>query len=158
MLRFLRTRNHHLAEQLAELRRLELDAAEACRRAVDVLPPDEPLTRGQLLSYLSEHELHAATLATMLTKLPPPRGVAVSAVAAGPHVFEGRRGSTSILRVIRRNAELGVRKYQDVLDEVPHDFVTVVRAHTNAWLRHRAWLTARIDAFSRTRDSHPTPH
>lgn len=156
MLRFLRTRNYHLAEKLDELRRLEHDAAEACRGAVELLPADEPLTRGQLLSYLAEHEQHAAALGGMLTKLPTVRHGNPSGVSAGAGAFEGRRGSTSILRVIRRNAELGVRKYQEVLTEAPQELEAVIRSHTNAWLRHRAWLTARIDAFSRTRDSHPS--
>jgi hypothetical protein len=151
MLSFLRSRNEQVAARIAELRQIELDAAEACRLAVELLPPDEPLTRGQLLSFLAEHEQHAYRLATLLTKLPRVKHAPTSTLVKD---FNGR-GSTGILRVIRKNAEIGVRTYQHALTLVPEPLVPLIRTQTNAWLRHRAWLTARIDAFARTRDSHP---
>lgn len=151
-MRFLRARNDQLAERLDALRRIELDAAAACRRAVELLPADEPLTRGQLMSFLAEHEQHASALGALLSKLPTVRKTVPTGLSED---FAGRSSSTPILRVIRRNAEIGVRAYQAALSLVPERLVPVVRTHTNAWLRHRAWLTARIDAFARTRDSHP---
>ena len=152
-MRFLRNRNEGLSNLLEELRCLEDDAARACRLALEAMP-DEPLTRGQLFSFLSEYEAHRAELAGMLSKLPRPRKAPPSGLS--DHLG-GRSGSIAILRVIRRNAEVGVRRYQQALANASEELAPMVRSHTNAWLRHRAWLTARIDAFARTRESHP-PH
>lgn len=154
-MRFIRDRKQDLANLLDELRRMEIDAAAACQRGVEALP-DEPLTRGQLLSMLAEHEDQSATLEKILSKLPPVRSAPPTGLLSEGGAFEGRRGSTAVLRVIRKNAELAVRRYQAALSVVPSSIEATIRAHTNVWLRHRAWLTARVEAFSRARDSHPS--
>ncbi len=154
-MRFARDRNRDLPALLDELRRIEIDAAAACRKAVDRLP-DEPLTRGQLLSMIAEHEEHRAALDQMLSKLPSPRSATETGLVSEGRGFEGRRGSTAVLRVIRNNAEVAVRRYQSALREVPPSLEPAIRDQTNVWLRHRAWLTARIEAFARTRDSYDT--
>jgi hypothetical protein len=154
-MRIIRDRNQDLATLIDELRRMEIDASAACNKAVEALP-DEPLTRGQLLSMLSEHEYHRAALEEILTKLPRVRSTAPTGLLSDASAFEGRRGSTAFLRIIRKNAELAVRRYQAALGVVPAALEPIIRAHTNVWLRHRAWLTARIEAFSRARDSHPS--
>lgn len=163
-MRFGRHRDRDLANLLDELRRIEIDAAAACRRAIERLA-DEPLTRGQLLSMLSEHESHRVALERLLrsgglertlSKLPASRGGLPTGLLYEASAFDGRRGSTAVLRVIRGNAEVAVRRYQAALRQVPPALEPVIRDQTNVWLRHRAWLTARIEAFARTRDSQST--
>lgn len=151
----LRGDREQLAELLDVLRRTEIDAAKACRAAADAIR-DEPLTRGTLLSFLAEHEQHRRELEKLLPSAGRPRGRTPTELTADGAIFLDDRGTTAILRVIRRNAEIAVRRYQQALRVVPESVVPMIRAQCNAWLRHRAWLTARIDAFSRTRGSHPS--
>lgn len=153
---FLRSERDELAELIDLLRRTERDAAEACRKAADEIR-DEPLTRGTLLAFLAEYEQHRLALERVLPSFGRYVGRTETGIAVDPAITRGRRpGTTAVLSVIRRNAEIAVRRYQAALRTVPETLVPLVRAQCNAWLRHRAWLTARIDAFSRTRGSHPS--
>jgi len=151
----LRSERDQLAEVIDLLRRTEKDAAQACGAAAEQVR-DEPLTRGTLLSFLAEHEQHRRELERILPTLGRYDGLVETGLTADAASFRNQRSTTSLLRVIRRNAEVGVRRYQAALRTVPETLVPLVRAHCNAWLRHRAWLTARIDAFSRMRASHPS--
>jgi rubrerythrin len=144
-----------IAELLDLLRRTEIDAAEACRTAADLIR-DEPLTRGTLLSFQAEHEQHRRELEKILPSFGLPRGRTATELTADPAIIRGERGTTAMLRIIRKNAEIAVRRYQAALRVVPEALIPTIRAQCNAWLRHRAWLTARIEAFARTRGSYPS--
>lgn len=124
-------------EILDELLALEVDAVGACLRAVEAVRSD-PLTRGALLSFLSEHEQHASALEALgaRRRAPPGRD-------HGP--FEG---ANAALKQLRADAELAVRRYRAAMVRASPTFVPAIRAQCNAWLRHRAWLVARIDAFA----------
>ena len=151
----LRSDRHQLADTIDQLRRIEKDAAEACRAAASEVR-DEPLTRGTLLSFLAEYEQQRRALEGVLPSLGAPKATSETGLVADPARFRGNSGTTALLRIIRRNAEVAVRKYQAALRAVPETLVPLVRSHCNVWLRHRAWLTARIDAFARTRRSVPS--
>jgi len=152
---FRRNVRDELAETIDLLRRVERDAAEACRAAAEEVR-DEPLTRGTLLSFLAEHEQHRRALERVLTELGKPHGRAPTGITADAASFRVHGSTTPVLRIVRNNAEVGVRRYQAALRVMPETLVPLVRAQCNAWLRHRAWLTARIDAFARARDSYPS--
>lgn len=142
------TGKDELAELIDVLRRTSEEAASACREAARVIA-HEPLTRGQLLSFQTEHEEHRVELESLARRLPKPR----RQLPTGLEPSVSRRGTTAVLRVLRQNAETAVRRYQAALPNVPDSLLLPLRAQCNVWLRHRAWLTARIDAFSRTRPS-----
>jgi hypothetical protein len=155
MMAFLRSDRDDLAELIDLLRRTEVDAAEACSNAAREIR-DEPLTRGTLLSFLAEHEQHRRALEGVLPSLGRYAGKTPTGMSVDPAKARKRPGTTAVLAVIRRNAEVAVRRYQAALRAVPEPLEPLIRAQCNAWLRHRAWLTARIDAFARTRGSHPS--
>lgn len=133
------------AEIVDLLRRTEADAAEACRRAATLIS-GEPLTRGALLAFAAEHEDHRAALEAIAARLPRP-----SARSAPTGISTERMTSPgSALRVLRQHAELAVRRLGEAMTRVPDGLVPTIRGQRNVWLRHRAWLGARIDAFARS--------
>ncbi len=130
-------------DNLDELLHIELAAADACRRAADAARTD-PLTRGAILSFLSEHEQHASALEALGARRPA-RSSARPSGAGGQSRFES---ATAALRRLRADAEVAVRVYRVAMERASPARVPVIRAQRNAWLRQRAWLGARIDAFA----------
>lgn len=136
------------------LEALERDAATACRHAAEALDAD-PITRGTLLSHLVEHESFATRLDGLRTiadapmpALDPRARLVTDRFVTDRSAFASTRTTTAVLRLLRRNAEIGVRAYRAVLDDLDGPAHLVVRDQCNAWLRQRAWLGARVDAFS----------
>lgn len=125
------------------LRRTESDAAECCRRAASAIVGD-PLTRGAVLAFALEHEEMAAAWA----RVQPPRSVSRTST----DIAWERDASSSpseALTLLRRHAEIGVRRLGDAMERLAPPLAQMARSHRNAWLRHRAWLGARIEAFTR---------
>ncbi len=152
---FLRTHREPRIEVVEALCQLEGDAATACREAVSRVT-DEPLTRGTLLSFLAEYEAHEQALRARIARAAKHGRRPASELETAPSAFRRARGTTEVLRVLKQNAEIAVRRYRAAMRVVPDDLLTTVRDQCNAWLRHRAWLTARVDAFTRTRSSSPS--
>ncbi|MBI2395619.1 MAG: hypothetical protein HYV09_38995 [Deltaproteobacteria bacterium] len=132
------------AETVDLLRRTEADAAEACRRAATLIS-GEPLTRGALLAFAVEHEDHRIALEAIAAKLPRPRGHPETGISTERMTSPG-----SALRALRQHAELAARRLGEAMTRLPDGLVPTIRAQRNVWLRHRAWLGARIDAFARS--------
>lgn len=125
------------------LRRTESDAAECCRRAASAIVGD-PLTRGAVLAFALEHEEMAAAWA----RVQPPESESRTSTDI---VWDADASSSpsAALTLLRRQAEIGVRRLGEAMERLSPQLAILARTHRNAWLRHRAWLGARIDAFTR---------
>lgn len=151
-------RNAQISSVLVELHALDAQGRDALRCAVDRIH-DEPLTRDTVMSFEADLDRHLRELE-----------VAIRSYGGAPGARPRRRPdlvrdaaafdaptTTAVLRVLKQNEDEIVRRYQVALADLraPAPVLDLVRRCRNDSLRHRAWIAARVDAFSRT--SRPAP-
>ncbi len=146
-----RASHREVVSVLREALLLEREALDAYAAAI-VRLGDEPLTRDTAMSFLSAHERHfdeldarLRTFGVQLVESPDtPRRL------LPPERFSELAGTTAALRLLRTNADELVRRYRALLERpLPEAELSMIRRICNDELRHRAWLAARIHAFSR---------
>ena len=157
----------HIAT-LQELLGLEREVITAYRLAIDNIV-DEPMTRDTIESFHADQLRHVREFEKMLRSL----GAASTPAQRRPLLireatsFARAAGTTEVLELLRKNEELVVRRYQEALHaDLPEHVANLVRTACNDQLRHRAWIAARVDAFtrnnqflsSRPRESRPSIH
>lgn len=154
---------------LHDLLGLEREVIAAYQLAIDNIV-DEPMTRDTIVSFQADQQRHVRELESTLRTLGganttmPPRS---QQLIRDEGSFERAAGTTQVLQLLKQNEELVVRRYQDALrDDLPAEVSDMVRRACNDQLRHRAWIAARVDAFTRTsqylsgrtRESRPSVH
>ena len=138
---------------LQDLLGLEREVIAAYQLAIDNIV-DEPMTRDTIVSFHADQLRHVRELETTLREL----GGTGSSVTPrsqllmrDPQTFARAAGTTQVLQLLKQNEELVVRRYQDALHaDLPGEVGEMVRRACNDQLRHRAWIAARVDAFTRT--------
>lgn len=144
----------HLIDSIDALLTLEREAIQAYATAIDYVV-DEPMTRATLVSFRADQLRHLSELQGLWSALSPtaskPPSATSDALIKDRSAYAGLPGTTAILRVLKANEDLLVRRYRAVLQErLPPGVLDVIRAHTNDQLRHRAWIAARVDAFAKS--------
>ena len=146
-----RSRSKSVVSTLHSLLQLDRESIEAYRLALEHLV-DDPMARDTLESFCVDHERHVRELRVMLRAFGgDDRLDEGRLLPRGPTDFSGLPGTVPVLRALKANEDQVVRAYQAALSiDAPADCLDIVRRNCNDQLRHRAWLTARVDAFSRT--------
>jgi hypothetical protein len=153
---------------LQDLLGLEREIIAAYQLAIDNIV-DEPMTRDTIVSFHVDQQRHVRELETTLRALGSDANVSARGhlLMREPAAFAEAAGTTQVLELLKQNEEVAVRRYQQALhSDLPEDVADLVRRACNDQLRHRAWIAARVGAFTRssqflsgrTRESRPSIH
>jgi hypothetical protein len=139
-----------LVNELSRLLAMEVDSAQACAKALALLPSG-PI-RDEVLLVAREHEGHVAALREHIEYrgyLVPERSSAVRGIRLGGTPQKGRPGVEEVLRALRSNAQLGSALYGKLLAKgVPEDAAALLERIRAEEQRHLRWAERALAARS----------
>lgn len=153
-------RTKQIVGTLNELLLLDRESLEAYAAAIDAVD-DDPMARDTMMSFRADHERHVKELEIAIRAcggVPVTTTSARSSLTKDHASFASLPSSTAMFRVLKSNEDVVVQRYRAALSlDAPSDIVEVVRRACNDQLRHRAWIAARVDAFSRAQEQGRIP-
>jgi uncharacterized protein (TIGR02284 family) len=132
-----------VVELLRDLIKLDFDAADAYRAAIDRL--ENPAHREKLRSFLSDHERHTRNLAPFVSELggtPPSEGSAKSLLTTGKVAIGSLAGDAAIIRAMKSNEDDTNTAYERACAraDLKPAMRDVLQGNLADERRHRAWI------------------
>jgi rubrerythrin len=137
-----------LVTELSRLLAMEVDSAQACAKALALLPPG-PI-RDEVLLVAREHEGHVAALREHIEfrgYLVPERSSSVRGIRLGGSAQRGRPGVEEVVRALRSNAQLASALYGKLLAKgLPEDVAELLGWIRVEEQRHLRWAERTLAA------------
>jgi hypothetical protein len=137
-----------MADGLAELVQLDIDAVLAYDRAIGHLEPGATAT--QLAAFKLDHQRHVLELSKLLLGLnrtpPGEKPDLRGAILGGMTAFRARLGREQALQAMRSNEQLSTATYARMLAKpFPSDVLEAVRRSAADEQRHLEWIERALD-------------
>lgn len=139
-----------LSERLSNLIKLDYDAIDAYREAIDRI--DDAESKQELAKFMADHQRHTEELSAHLKTMgetPPTEGDAKSMLTKGKVMFADIAGDKALLKAMKTNEDDTNTAYERAVEQAdsPAELKTLLERNLADERRHREWIETRAEAL-----------